>query len=1327
MFNKNKYHRNGRFFFALISMVSVVSASLGFFYNPESALAAPSTLIRITQVADTEGIPNGEASITTEISPDGRYTVYSSLANNLVAGDTNSQEDIFIHDSQTNDTERVSVDSNEVQGNGVSGDNAPETLDVSADGRYVVFLSRATNLVAGDTNGVTDVFVRDRQLGTTERVSVDSNENEITDQTGSPDISDDGRYVVFDSVSPDLVAGDVNGSIDIFLRDRTLGTTERISVDSSEVEADASSQSPAISGDGSAICFHSTATNLIAGDSNNETDIFVRNRVAGTTERVSIDSAEAQVNGSSSNCNISTDGSIVVFDSQATNLVASDTNADSDAFVRNRTTGNTFRASVDSVGTEHNGTSIGSVHISGNGRYVTFTSNATNLVASDTNAVQDVFMHDLVGSTTVRLSLGVGNPTRDLESNGFSYRTSASSNTGAKVAFTSAATNLITVSDNSGVDVFVRTSSGVVGSRDTVRLQADGDYEPYFGGNNASSTSAVSDSGHYVVFETYANNLGITDSNGARDIYLYDTVSPSLDLVSVDSSETQGNADSFSPSVDTTGELVVFGSGADNLVSSDGNGFTDIFLRDMNAGTTVKISNSTSDGDADSQSYSPSITPNGRYIIYTSEASNLVAGDTNGVSDIFVYDRVLDTTEMVSTQANGDLADQNSVLPSIRDDGRFVSFTSYSDILVGDDTNLVPDVFVKDRQTGAITRASVDSSEAEKPNGSSAGQIAGDGDFVVFTTTDDFVPEDTNFNNDIYRRDLVNGTTELISVSSNEDIGDGNSTVPTITFDGQYVTFESTSENLVGDDTNFTNDIFRRNVNSGTTERVSVTSSNVQGSGRVPFMNAQSGQITFVSNSASLVTNGTISNDDLFLANYGTFLSAQPSLITAPATSVSDTQATLNAEITFVGINAVTERGFEYGTTTAYGSTVSDTGSFSEGQYSKVASLTCNTTYHYRAYASTTFGTEYGNDFIVTTDACGSSTPPTVTTTGESAITTTGATLGGNITALGTATPTTRGFELGTTLSYGTTFSASGSFSTGAYTLPATGLTCNTMYHYRAFATSADGTGNGADDTFTTSACASGGGSSSGSTSGSGSANSPHSNGTLILDGSTIYLIKDGQRFGFRDPEEYRSYGYNFNQAVPISQRDRTLPASANALKAMVGTMVLDKSDNRTVYMIGLNNTKRGFVSEPVYFQAGYNYNTLFRVDLSDYGVGAIIDNPYAAHPEGSLVREANGTVWWLLGQYRQGFESEQVFYTYGFTFSRLVTINSADLQVPIGPLVKFRDGTLVQDGGKHYIISDGKKLEFESTQALQAWGYKLSNVIAASLINYEAGKKLKQ
>ena len=390
---------------------------------------------------------NGNSSYPS-VSADGRFVAFASDAANLAAGDTNAVNDIFVRDRQTGVTERVSVDSNETQADFASAND--ERTAISADGRFVAFRSAATNLVPGDTGFRSDIFVRDRQAGTTERVSVDGAEVEADESSFKASISGDGRFVAFESSATNLVAVDSNGSTDVFVRDRQLGATELVSVNSAEAQG--SGSDPSISADGRYVAFASSSTNLVTGDSNGKADIFVRDRQTGTTERVSVDSAEAQTNDGSNEPSISADGRFVAFTSVATNLVAGDTNTASDIFVRDRQTGVTTRVSVNSAAGQANGTNR-EPSVSADGRFVSFHSLATNLVAGDSNGVYDVFVHDRLAGTTQRVSVDSVGAQANADN---TFYGSAIAGDGRFVVFHSVATNLVANDTNAKPDVFLR-------------------------------------------------------------------------------------------------------------------------------------------------------------------------------------------------------------------------------------------------------------------------------------------------------------------------------------------------------------------------------------------------------------------------------------------------------------------------------------------------------------------------------------------------------------------------------------------------------------------------------------------------------------------------------------------------------------------------------------------------------------------------------------------------------------------------------------------------------------------------------------------------------
>ena len=406
-------------------------------------------------------------------------------------------------------TQRVSVTSDGAQAN-----NYSEQASISADGRCASFYSRASNLVPGDTNNVEDVFVRDRLLGTTERVSIDSGGTEANDSSFVSSLSSDGRFVAFRSRATNLVSADTNGLDDIFIRDRQLGTTERVSVDSTGIEATGFSDFPSISGDGRYVAFESFAANLVPGDTNGDRDVFVRDRQLGTTERVSVDSNGAPGSNSSGHPTISLDGRYVTFFSYSNNLVLGDTNQVADVFVHDRQLSTTERLSVNSNGVQGNDNSGAPfvfacpTALSADGRYVAFYSTASNLVSGDTNFSEDVFVRDRQFGTTERVSISSGGAQGTADSYGVSL-----SSDGRYVAFYSHASNLVSNDTNMDWDVFVRDQHLATTDRASLSsggMQGDG-YAP-----------SVSADGRYVAFHASTSSLVSNDTNVATDIFVRD-------------------------------------------------------------------------------------------------------------------------------------------------------------------------------------------------------------------------------------------------------------------------------------------------------------------------------------------------------------------------------------------------------------------------------------------------------------------------------------------------------------------------------------------------------------------------------------------------------------------------------------------------------------------------------------------------------------------------------------------------------------------------------------------------------------------------------------
>lgn len=421
-------------------------------------------------------------------------------------------------------TQIVSVSSVGQQGNDISGRYAGPALN--GDGEIVAFDSQASTLVPGDTNLTTDVFVHDRRTGATERVSVSSSGDQANDVSTRPGIDAAGALVVFDSAASNLVAGDTNGALDVFVHNRKTHSTERVSVSSNGAQGNGPSYSPTISASGQFICFVSAAANLVANDTNNAEDIFVRDLLAGRTERVSLGDIGQQANSSTTLASISADGRWVVFSSYASNLVPNDTNGQFDVFIHDRATGLTELVSVDSAGQQADGTSS-APSVSGDGRFVAYWSDATNLVPGDTNARRDIFVRDQTAGTTERVSVSSAGVQADGNSQdpavrGFTASGPQITPDGRWIAFYASATNLVpgdtntcpNVFSNPGEcpDVFVRDR--VAGTTTRVNVASDGTQA-----NDRTADPAISASGRVVAYFSAAGNLVANDTNICQPVF----------------------------------------------------------------------------------------------------------------------------------------------------------------------------------------------------------------------------------------------------------------------------------------------------------------------------------------------------------------------------------------------------------------------------------------------------------------------------------------------------------------------------------------------------------------------------------------------------------------------------------------------------------------------------------------------------------------------------------------------------------------------------------------------------------------------------------------
>ncbi len=402
--------------------------------------------------------------------------------------------------------ERVSEGSGGVEGNGDSNLESPRPA-VSADGRYVVFKSLADNLVPDDNNGAIDVFRRDRFLGTTVRVSVSSNGGDALGNSENPSISGDGRYVAFQSDAWNITPGDGNGMIDVFVRDMDTGQTVRASVDADGEDPDSNSTRPSISADGRRVAFSSSATDLIPGGTTGAVDIYVRDLDLDQTYYVSVGHDGTPGNANSWVPAISANGRYVVFTSGADNLVAGDVYEAQEVFVRDLALGQTVRVSVD-VNLEDSNDRNGRAAISADGSIVAWWSRATDLVADDTNGQDDIFVRDMAAGITTRVNVSSNGDQALLAG---SWQPAISFG-GRYVGFLSDAANLVDGDTNGFGDIFVHDR--VTGFTSLASINLAGELA-----NDFNSYPSISADDRVLVFQSGASNLAGPDTNGVWDVY----------------------------------------------------------------------------------------------------------------------------------------------------------------------------------------------------------------------------------------------------------------------------------------------------------------------------------------------------------------------------------------------------------------------------------------------------------------------------------------------------------------------------------------------------------------------------------------------------------------------------------------------------------------------------------------------------------------------------------------------------------------------------------------------------------------------------------------
>lgn len=675
-----------------------------------SALVSAGASLQFVSLRDAAlPVPAGGSgdSGSAVVSADGRYVLFASMAGNLVVISNPAtvsalappRQNVFLRDRTTQITTLLSI--NPAGNAGGDGDSFP--VAISTNGQFALYESSAGNLGPTDTNGASDVFLRDLLVGTNFLVSVRTNGGSGNGASRSATMTPDGRYIAFVSAANNLAAGDTNGIPDVFVRDRLAGTTTLVSLGAKSTGSfflpGVSSEAPEITPDGRFVAFYSSATNLVPGVTNSG-EVYVRDLVAGTTTlastnaRTLLQSVVGTTNGISCNHRISDDGRYVAFVT-ATNPIAG-------AYSR----GVVLRHDLQSGVTEivHTNANVPplppgelrSLDLTPDGRFVAFVGN-TNVGGSP---AQCVYRWDGQSATTELVSRKLNGgvtagaacdwPTLDAS--------------GRYVAFVCSDINL--------------TTNTLVGSpqlyiRDLTLAQTEAVHRSGAGAAYAVNTltaPAMSANGQVIVFDAPDSKVLTNDNNNASDVFARDRQAGATEMISVHHATLPAlTANSLSGSstlsVSSNGRFVAFASDGDGVVAGDTNGFRDVFVRDLFLATNILVSTASNGSPANGNSTGPAISADGRYVAFASYATNLVTGDANNYADVFVRDlhtgarTAISVTPAGLLTANGDSA----YAPFISADGRYVTFASAAVNLVSPSTTGV-NVFQRDRQTG-VTRA----------------------------------------------------------------------------------------------------------------------------------------------------------------------------------------------------------------------------------------------------------------------------------------------------------------------------------------------------------------------------------------------------------------------------------------------------------------------------------------------------------------------------------------------------------------------------------------------------------------------------------------------
>ncbi len=787
-------------------------------------------------------------------SRDGRYVAFLSAANNLVAGQvdrntTNGQgaNDVFVYDRVARTTALVSHDaaSPATGGNGES-----ENPVISADGRWVVFPSFATNLVDGLPEGVypqSRLFLYDR---VTEAVTLVSSSDALGEEGGAslgaapPVISADGRFIAYSSTAPDLVPGqqDLNQSADVFFYDRVARTTVLVShAATPTTTADVASSDPTISADGRFIAFHQLVSTP-RGYSDGE--VMLYDRLSGNLTPIAPGGAPTISADGGSVALIDTAGQVIHYSRATSMMVLASHAAGRPATVANGASGSPSPGIYPAPGPL----------VSADGRYVAFFSHATNLLPRQSTPGGALFVFDRT-SGTVTLASRKGSSATTSTSG---LQTATMSADGRFLAFDTLAVDQIPgqIDFNYGPDVFLFDGK----SGKTLLVSSRGGAARNTG-NGPSYTPGISADGSQIAFYGTARDLvpGVKDLNNGEDLFLY-TVAQRTSAVATLHAPGQGSvspdADSALRGVSADGRWVLFEGAAANLVPGqvDVNGQSDVFLYDHTTRKTLLVSRSSAAAATpatagDGPSYQSALSADGRYVAFTSFASNLdptVSDFYDPVAhqhrfDVFLFDRITGKTLALSRSARhaGFTGNGDSQSPAISADGRWVAFASNASDLVPASSTGTGNVYLYDRVAGVLTRTKASITPVVNPRPL---ELSADGRYLLTLERD-------GTNHDVFLYDRVTGTNTLVSHDpSGARAGVPQGSVPALSADGRFVAFESARSDL-GTEPGGPFNVYLWDREGGGVTLLGSSSPGGPGySPRLPALSADGGFIVFLSN-----------------------------------------------------------------------------------------------------------------------------------------------------------------------------------------------------------------------------------------------------------------------------------------------------------------------------------------------------------------------------------------------------------------------------------------------------------------------------------------------